>query len=519
MAEVDAKLGAEQGDRDAVTDWQPIVEAGRNCWRIERSHRVSVVVDAAAYFHFIREAIEQSEQRVLLIGWDFDVRTPLEPDGEGGGESLGQFMLRMAKARPDRDIAILKWSFGALKQWMRPSAAMMLLRWASTKSIRYRFDSAHPPGCSHHQKIVVIDNCFAVCGGIDMSSARWDTREHLDDDPHRKLPGGKPYSPWHDVTMLVDGPVAGALADLGEERWRIATGDRLASIGEGVPHWPDDIKPDFGEVDVAIARTRAEWDVAHMVNEVETLYLDMIGAAKRFIYCENQYLTSGKIAAAIADRMQEADPPEIVIVMPRTADGWLEQKAMDGARVRLARAIGRIDTGNRFRIYVPVTAKRDDIYVHAKLSIVDDRLLRVGSSNMNNRSMALDSECDVIIDAGLPANKGVEPVIAKLRTSLMAEHLGVSDEEIAQRFAETGSLIETIEHFRTQGRSLDLLDLEKPGPLDKFIADNELLDPESPEAMLEPLHKRGLWKSWKEGFRRSRALRKARRAQRQLGQV
>ena len=477
------------------------------------------MVDAASYFHFIREAIEQAQRRILLIGWDFDVRTPLEPDERGRGESLGQFMLRMAKARPDRDIAILKWSFGALKQWLRPSAAVMLLRWAMTRSIRYRFDSAHPPGCSHHQKIAVIDNCFAVCGGIDMSSARWDTRDHLDADPRRIWPGGQPYSPWHDVTMLVDGPAAGALADLSEERWHLATGNRLEPVATGEPHWPSDISPDFEEVDVAIARTRAEWGDAHRINEIETLYLDMIGAARRFIYCENQYLTSGKIAAAIADRMQEPDPPEVVIVMPRSADGWLEQKAMDGARIRLARAIGRIDTGNRFRIYVPVTERRGDIYVHAKLAIVDDRLLRVGSSNMNNRSLGLDSECDAVIDAALPANHGIEPIIAKLRTSLLAEHLGVSEEAIAARFAETGSLIDTIEHFRSDRRSLDLLDLQKPGPLDNFIAENELLDPESPEALLEPLSKRGLWKSWKEGFRRSRALRRARRAKRQPGQI
>ena len=82
---------------------------------------------------------------------------------------------------------------------------------------------------------------------------------------------------------------------------------------------------------------------------------------------------------------------------------------MDGARLKLMRAIGDKDKANRFRIYVPVTKKRDDIYVHAKVSIVDDRLLRVGSSNLNNRSQGLDSECDVIIDAALDANRTRPP--------------------------------------------------------------------------------------------------------------
>ena len=169
------------------------------------------------------------------------------------------------------------------------------------------------------------------------------------------------------------------------------------------------------------------------VREIETLYLDMIAAAKRFIYFENQYFTSGKIAAAIAERMAEADPPEIVMVMPRTADGWLEQKAMDAARLKLVAAIGKADTHNRFRVYIPVTKEGTDIYVHAKVSIVDDRLLRVGSSNLNNRSQGLDSECDVIIDAALAANRGSEAAMTALRHRLIAEHLDCAPEEVAAR--------------------------------------------------------------------------------------
>jgi len=488
----------------------PIVVVGRNCWRIERAGQAAVVIDAAAYFHFIREAMAAAQRRILLIGWDFDIRTPLEPDEQGHGESLGQQMLRLAHRDPNRDVAILKWSFGALKQWLRPSAALMLLRWGATRAIRYRFDSAHPAGCSHHQKIVVIDNAFAVCGGIDMSSARWDTPEHADDDPRRVLPNGKPYTPWHDVTMLMDGAVAGALADLGEDRWHRATGKHLGAIGAATPHWPTDIVPDFHDVDIAITRTRAKWRDYAEVREVEALYLDMVTAAQRFLYCENQYLTSGKIAAAIAKRMEEENPPEVVIIMPRQADGWLEQKAMDAARIRLARAIGKVDRHNRFRIYVPVTRGGTDIYVHAKVSILDDRLLRIGSANLNNRSMGLDSECDVVIDAALPANAATIPQIAAIRTNLLAEHLGVAPEVFAAAFAETSSLIAAIESLRGAGKTLELLDLEKPGPLEQYVADNELLDPESPDAFLEPVAKRGLWHSWRQGLHWP-GLRRARR--------
>src|SRR3546814_6024988 len=82
-------------------------------------------------------------------------------------------------------------------------------------------------------------------------------------------------------------------------------------------------------------------------------------------------------------------------------------------------------------------------------------MIRVGSSNMNNRWMGLDSECDVTIDAALPANAGVEPVIRRLRESLIAEHLDVTDDEVAAAFKRTGSLIDTIEALRGKGRSLE----------------------------------------------------------------
>ena len=225
----------------------------------------------------------------------------------------------------------------------------------------------------------------------------------------------------------------------------------------------------------------------------------MNAAAQRIIYYENQHFTSAKIAAAIAERLNEDDPPEFVMVMPKTADGWLEQMAMDAARVQLVREIAKAKHGNRLKVYVPCTVGGKPIYVHAKTAIVDDRLLRIGSSNMNNRSMGLDSECDVTIDAGLPANHGVEPVIARLRTSLIAEHLDVAEADVAASFERTGSLIDTIEALRGDGRSLELLDLTKPGPFDEFIANNEVLDPTSPDAMFEGLTERGLKKSWHRG--------------------
>ena len=479
---------------------KPILKVGRNCWRIGRAARARVIVDAADYYHCIRGAMEKAERRIFIVGWDFDTRIALEPDEQGKGETLGRFFLRLARSKPERQIAILKWNVGALKQLVHPSAVVWLARWKLSKAIDFRFDSAHPVGCSHHQKIVVIDDDLAACGGIDISNHRWDTSEHRDADPHRTAPGGKKYQPWHDATMLMQGPVARDLSELGRERWKIATKRALPEIEPGKCDWPEGLEPMFCQVDIGISRTRAAFGGQEEVDEIETLNLDIIAAAKRFIYFENQYFTSAKIGAAIAKRMAEPDAPEIVMVMPRTAEGWLEQQAMDAARLKLIEAIGRNDNSNRFRIYVPTTAGGDDIYVHAKIAIVDDRMLRVGSSNLNNRSQRLDSECDVTIDCALPANRKAAAAITGLRYRLLSEHLGCGADEIRVAEQRSGSMVDAIEALRGSGRTLDLLEIEPVGAAQEYIAENELLDPESADAMLDPIAKRGLAKSWAKGL-------------------
>ncbi len=493
------------------TELAPIVVEGRNCWRIERAEKARMIVDAADYYALLERLMADAKQRILLIGWDFDPRIALKPGKDGKGEPLGDYLLRLAKEKPDRDIDILRWNFGALKQFAMPRILSMVARWKLTRSISFRLDSAHPVGCSHHQKVAVFDDHLAVCGGIDVGSRRWDTRDHKDGDPHRTAPDGKAYMPWHDSTMILAGPVGNALADLGNERWQRATKKPLRDLTGKGENWPDDLEPDFEGVDVAISRTRAEYDGYGEIREIEQLYLDMIAAAKHFIYFENQYFTCAKIAAAIAERLDEDDAPEFVMVMPETADGWLEQMAMDAARVQLVREIAKAKHGDRLKVYFPRTAKGDPIYVHAKTAVIDDRMIRVGSANMNNRSMGLDSECDVTIDAALPANAGAGPAIRRLRESLIAEHLDVDPAEVGSRFDATGSLIATIEALRGSGRSLELLDLTKPGPFDEFIAENELLDPTSPDDMFESLTERGLRKSWHRGrdwMRRHRPFRR-----------
>lgn len=474
-----------------------VLQPGRNCWAIERAHRARVIVDAADYFKTIRQVMLEAREQILLIGWDFDTRIRLDDPPRRKGAPpvrLGAFLLWLAENRPDLKILILKWDVGALKLLGRGSSMLDAARWALHERITFKLDHAHPPGCSHHQKIVVVDDTLAVCGGIDMTADRWDTCEHRDEDPRRKRPSGRLYGPWHDTTMVVDGPIARRLGELGRDRWEWASGERPPRPSATTDLWPEALEPMFRDVDIAVARTRARYDSRPAVKEIETLFIDQIAAARHFIYAENQYFASRRIAEAIAARMAAPDPPEIVLVGPLRADGWLEQVAMDATRVRLVRAIGEKDRGNRFRVYNPMTAGGEPIYVHAKLTIVDDLILRVGSANMNNRSLGLDSECDLVIDCRLPQNQSACGTIGWLRRRLLAEHLGASIDEVSASLEATGSMIDTIAALSRPGRMLKPLDVAQPDAANAFIADNELLDPEDPDGFFEPIARRTLFR-------------------------
>lgn len=116
---------------------------------------------------------------------------------------------------------------------------------------------------------------------------------------------------------------------------------------------------------------------------------------------------------------------------------------------------------------------------HQKVVVIDDRLLRVGSSNLSNRSMGLDSECDLAI-AAAPEDKDLQEAIGKIRTRLLAQHLERDPEDIAETLAESGSLIRAIDSLRGGGRTLAPLPVEVPAEVDRWVPESRLIDPEQP---------------------------------------
>jgi len=471
---------------------RPLMDPGRNCWQIAETGRFALIVDAANYFVAARAAMLKAQHSITLIGWDFDARIDLRGGSDEGPEKLGDFILWLADRTPSLEIRLLRWDIGALKTLFRGRTLLWILRWKRHPRITLRLDSSHPVATSHHQKIVVIDDSLAFCGGIDMTQNRWDTRAHRDHEPTRKSPSGQDHGPWHDSTSAFDGAAARVIGDLARHRWKCATGEELSPCPTGHDCWPEGLTPDFRDTRIAVMRTLPTHDDDPGCHEIEAAYLDMIASARNVIYAESQYFASRRIGAAIAQRLTEENGPEVVIVNPRAAEGWLEPIVMDTARARLVEALRRIDTHGRFRLYHPVTAAEAEIYVHSKIMIVDDTCLRVGSSNFNNRSMRVDTECDVVLADG---NAAERDRITALRNDLVAEHLGVTPDMVATHLRRTGSLIETIEALRGPGRSLVPYVLPDMSDIECWLADNEIFDPNGLD-LLEPLNKRGLFKGW-----------------------
>ncbi|GAB20673.1 hypothetical protein GOEFS_124_00050 [Gordonia effusa NBRC 100432] len=442
---------------------------------------MSVIVDAADYFAYAKSALRQANRRAMLIGWDFDRRIHLDPrEAEDGvPDELGAFLGWLRSEKPDLEIYILKWSVEALAGITRGSLPYFIQNILGGKRIHLHADAAHPVGSAHHQKIVVIDDEFAFCGGIDMTLNRWDTSDHLPDNDFRTGPDGKQHDPWHDVTVALDGAAARVVADVARARWEAATGEYLEPLSDNRNEiWPTGLAPTFTDQDVGVARTIPEYGDRAEICEIRNLHLAAIAAARSTLYIESQYLASQHMVDALVSRLAEPDGPQIAIVLPRHADGDVERKVMDGARQSSLTKLWDADRHNRFRAYYPVTTAGDPIYVHAKVLIVDDALLRVGSANLNNRSMGFDSECDVAVEAdpNSSADQVLRHTIASVRARLLAEHLDVTT-DVLDDAIESSSMIAAIDSLRGDGKTLKPFTPQTVANEGSALAHADLFDP------------------------------------------
>jgi phosphatidylserine/phosphatidylglycerophosphate/cardiolipin synthase-like enzyme len=457
---------------------------GRTCWRLEHADRFAAIIDAADYFHDCKAAMLRAQRRIMLIGWDFDTRTTFERGGKTlpGPNQLGTFLGSLLRKRPALEIFVLKSNLRLVPAfegiWGGVTPVALKNRFSSER-MHFAIDGAHPTGAVHHQKVVVVDDVVAFCGGIDFALDRWDTREHLHRSQFRRALG-RGYGPRHEVAAAVDGAAARALGELARDRWATATGQSLTPVDVEHAVWPGKLEPTIRNVDVGIARTMPALNDRREVREVEALNLEAISKARETIYLENQYLASRQLVDALAARLRESDGPEVVIVMPRSSESRLEQRAMDSARHRLLPLLWGADDHRRLGVYWPVTDGGTAVYVHAKVLVIDGRLLRIGSSNLNNRSMGFDSECDLAVEAAsaTPEQGETSRMITSVRNRLASEHLAVPGDEFEVAVRRHGSFLKAIDALIGEGRTLRRFTESTVDGEASLLAENDLMDPD-----------------------------------------
>lgn len=443
-------------------------------WRIAEATRAALLIDGAAYFTALSSAFAQARRSIAVVGWD--IRSSLRLRPERSDETLAQCFVRLLDANPSLEIRVLIWD------WVLPMGTdrEFLPQWRMAPlhdRLRFVLDNEIPVAASHHEKIVLVDGGLAFVGGIDLTEGRFDTPEHDPKNQHR-LPadGGEPPAPFHDVMLAASGPVARAIAELVAERWQRATDEAPIIVPHDVPPpWPEGLAPAFENLPVAIARTRPEHAGQSAAHEILALYHAAIEAAERFIYIENQYLTVPEIATALAVKLRRDRRFELVIITPKACEGALETAVMDSGRKAF---VGMLEQAARERVRVLTTRSHGiAVNVHAKLMIVDDRFVTLGSANLANRSMGVDSELNLAIE-----RKEADPVIQDWRHRLLAEHLGSDPETVATTERERGSIIATIDALNDPAaarhvRPLDLAEAALSPFLEPAIG---LADPKAP---------------------------------------
>lgn len=445
-----------------------------NCWRVETAGRAAFLIDACRYFAVVDEALALAQRRITIVGWDMDSDVRLVPEGP----TLSDRLVGLLDANPDLEIQVLIWRSSLVYAHNRDFPHPLGRNWWDHPRIDYRLDAQHPIGGSHHQKLVCIDDGLAFVGGIDLTNERWDACGHLAQRAERVSTRGESYGPVHDVQMAVDGDAAAAIAELARERWFAATGEVIQPLPNPTPVWPRSLRPDLRRHPVAIARTRAEYEGQTPAREIERLNLDCLEQAERSIYIEAQYFALPAVAERLAAHLERAEGPEVVLVVNYNSHGKLEQYVMGQNRDRLFGYLRAADRHGRLGLFFSRAACDPpcDVKIHSKVVIVDDAFLRIGSSNLNQRSIGVDSECDLAVEGGTEAAR---KAIRRFRRDLLADHLRVSPRQVAAVLRASGdSLLRTVARLADRGCLMPYaVDASEAAPP---VMGTSLLDPAEP---------------------------------------
>jgi phosphatidylserine/phosphatidylglycerophosphate/cardiolipin synthase-like enzyme len=360
---------------------------------------VEVLVDGEQALPAMVEAIKGARSHVSIAGWHSS--PDFQPTRGPDAQSLRELLAEAAQRVPVR---VLLWAGPPVPAFepTRGRARKARAEFMRDSKVQCVLDSRERTLHCHHEKLVIVDDEVAFVGGMDFTAMEGDRH----DSPQH--PADRPIG-WHDMTMKARGPVVADVARHFQRRWAEVAGEELPT-----PKVPEPA----GNHTVQFIRTVPERTYEFAPSGEFTIldaYMRALRSAERLIYLENQFLWSPEITETLISKLRE--PPDdrfrIVLVLPRKPSN-----GADTTRGQLGRLLDADDGAGRL-LAVTLTSHDGDnevpVYVHAKVGIVDDRWMTVGSANLNEHSLFNDTEANLVtIDAELAK---------QTRLRLWAEHL------------------------------------------------------------------------------------------------
>ncbi len=422
---------------------------------LSQAEKIEFLIDAQAYYSRFAEAALLGQKKIVIVGWDLHSQTSWQDPVTHKKVYLHEHLTKCLENNPSLQIYLLCWDFnlfvGRKREWWPFFSPE---RWG--ERIHFKKDAFHPLFSSHHQKIVLIDDQLAFLGGFDFCEGRWDTPEHRPFHQDRTCARGKSYFAFHDLQMMLHGPVVKDLIQVVNYRWEKATGAALPAVDKPWKNFDQLFsaeQPLIEDCPVQVCLTQPQYQDQQPLRENLRATVDMLRSAKKFIYIENQYLTHQRIVKVLIHLLRSRNGPQIVVLLPRVNHDRFEEYTIGILQRRAVNLLMQNDYWNRLRICYPRLEIRDEhpLYVHSKLIIVDDKRVKIGSSNLNHRSMGFDTECDLLIEATSPKHK---KQIRHLRYKLLAEHLDSTIHVLSCQEERGYSLIQLIDEKRFHSRSL-----------------------------------------------------------------
>jgi phosphatidylserine/phosphatidylglycerophosphate/cardiolipin synthase-like enzyme len=368
---------------------------------------LEVLLDGGEALPGIAQALAAARSQVHIAGWHITPDFGLTRDDRALRlrDLLGDLAERV-------EVRVLLWGGAPVPIFTPARAAVRQVRDELLRGTRVRcgLDSHERPMHCHHEKLVIVDGEVAFVGGIDLTSLGGDRYDTADHSMRGRLG-------WHDASSCLRGPAVADVAAHFDARWREVTGEQLESTPPPAP---------AGDLELQVVRTVPEkiYDFLPQGDfRILEAYTRALRSARKLIYLESQFLWSAQVVEIIAGKLRQ--PPSedfrVVVLLPARPNN-----GADSTRGQLGLLADADNGAGRF-LATTIQARSGGLsgplYVHAKIGIVDDAWLTIGSANLNEHSFFNDSEMNLV---------SCDPVLAReTRLRLWAEHLERPLEEVS----------------------------------------------------------------------------------------